>query len=854
MYVGLSDNAGGAGVSQSGFEMRFINAPQAGSAYVNFGANQISSARPDSLGGSGANMTYNTSTDYYVELQKNGTSLIATIRTGSHSGTQVATQTITTTITPSLKYLHFWNSMSSNTGAWTGTFEDIKFWNNATSTSGTPTYDYNLANASVWSQDPSDSQFTVSYSESNTDVNDIAHFENGTSANGVIGEKITSGNRFIGRTVNSISFWLYKLNSGSSGSETFTFGIWNSSGVLQKEFGSVTRGELPQGSSYTDAQKFTKTDSTGHVLQQNDIVGIRTNSAPSGWTVEVQQRDSDVYSYGQRAIFVQGSTPTTSSKDIGFEISSSDARINFLENASSGGDRTWLDLGTGVSETQWILRFKLRFTTIANQSDYPEIDLGISDNHANSDTNQDFIGCRILPMAANNLFRPRKCIAEKPRRGASASHNPSPAFTTGKDYYIEFKRTSATNWSASLSDTDAYDGDIYSGSFTNASTSLNGLRYFTVMDGTTATSGNMEGYIDVFEFYNDTTTAIKTAIGDEKPTNVELASRFEETDTQKIYYRMDGDYESTKWYELGTVPYGGGRGVFGGGLNTGSSADGTIDYVTIATLGNASDFGNLSQARYGLGSMANKTRTLFAGGSTGGGGNQTTIDFITPATLGNATDFGNISNDTSKTYGVMCLSSETRGIIAGGESSYSNRIDYVTIDTEGNSTTFGATLTVAGKQGATTSDGTRGVFIGGEGRTPTMDYITIGTTGTCTDFADLRVTLYGGSHGLATDGTIGVFTTGDSYSSNIEKITIAGTPSNSTNFGDMSTGRSNLGLASDKTRAIFAGGKTANGNNYTNTIEYSAIPTPSGNAADFGDLQVARQVLAGASDTGADRS
>ena len=103
MYVGLSDNAGGAGVSQSGFEMRFINAPQAGSAYVNFGANQISSARPDSLGGSGANMTYNTSTDYYVELQKNGTSLIATIRTGSHSGTQVATQTITTTITPSLK-------------------------------------------------------------------------------------------------------------------------------------------------------------------------------------------------------------------------------------------------------------------------------------------------------------------------------------------------------------------------------------------------------------------------------------------------------------------------------------------------------------------------------------------------------------------------------------------------------------------------------------------------------------------------------------------------------------------------------------------------------------------------------
>ena len=189
-----------------------------------------------------------------------------------------------------------------------------------------------------------------------------------------------------------------------------------------------------------------------------------------------------------------------------FEVSG--GKLNFLENANAGGDRTWIDLGTNVSETEWVLRVRLRFTTIATQSAYPEIDFGISDNHENSDTDQDFIGCRILPMSANNLFRPRKCIAEKPRRGSSANHNPSPAFTTGKDYYFEFKRTSATNWSASMSNTNAYDGDIYSGSFTNASTSLNGLRYFTVMDSTTATSGNMEGYIDVFEFYNGVTSAV----------------------------------------------------------------------------------------------------------------------------------------------------------------------------------------------------------------------------------------------------------------------------------------------------------------------------------------------------------
>ena len=212
-----------------------------------------------------------------------------------------------------------------------------------------------------------------------------------------------------------------------------------------------------------------------------------------------------------------------------FEVSG--GKLNFLENANAGGDRTWIDLGTNVSETEWVLRVRLRFTTIATQSAYPEIDFGISDNHANSDTDQDFIGCRILPMAANNLFRPRKCIAEKPRRGSAANPNPSPAFTTGKDYYFEFKRTSATNWSASMSNTNAYDGDIYSGSFATASTSLNGLRYFTVMDSTTATSGDMEGYIDVFEFYNGITT-----LPPYPPTNVQVGSRFEETDTRKMYH------------------------------------------------------------------------------------------------------------------------------------------------------------------------------------------------------------------------------------------------------------------------------------------------------------------------------
>ena len=80
------------------------------------------------------------------------------------------------------------------------------------------------------------------------------------------------------------------------------------------------------------------------------------------------------------------------------------------------------------------------------------------------------------------------------------------------------------------------------------------------------------------------------------------------------------------------------RALFGGGYASPSNQD-VIDYITIDTLGNAQDFGNLSVARYAGSMAADRTRGLW------GGGNPTrdTIDFVTIASTGNATDFGNLT-------------------------------------------------------------------------------------------------------------------------------------------------------------------------------------------------------------------
>jgi hypothetical protein len=86
------------------------------------------------------------------------------------------------------------------------------------------------------------------------------------------------------------------------------------------------------------------------------------------------------------------------------------------------------------------------------------------------------------------------------------------------------------------------------------------------------------------------------------------------------------------------------RGVFGGGYIT-PAAQNTIDLIIISTTGNATDFGDLTEIRFSPGSCSSSTRGVFSGG---GGSAPTytatnTIDYITILTIGNATDFGDLT-------------------------------------------------------------------------------------------------------------------------------------------------------------------------------------------------------------------
>ena len=64
-----------------------------------------------------------------------------------------------------------------------------------------------------------------------------------------------------------------------------------------------------------------------------------------------------------------------------------------------------------------------------------------------------------------------------------------------------------------------------------------------------------------------------------------------------------------------------------------------IDYITIASTGNATDFGDLTAGRRSPGAVSSTTRGVWGGGQTSSQIDNI-IDYVTIASTGNATDFG----------------------------------------------------------------------------------------------------------------------------------------------------------------------------------------------------------------------
>ena len=300
------------------------------------------------------------------------------------------------------------------------------------------------------------------------------------------------------------------------------------------------------------------------------------------------------------------------------------------------------------------------------------------------------------------------------------------------------------------------------------------------------------------------------------------------------------DISGVIWDGSGTTA---GRGICVGG-NTGSYTN-VIEYITINSNSNGTDFGDLSDQLGEVRVASSRTRGVMGGGFDGST-NKNVIEYITFSSLANATDFGDLLNPQRGSSGG---SNQTRAVWAGGyiNPANVNAIQYVTIAATGNAIDFGdytnPDSSVLGGSGTACSP-TR-MVMGGNGYDG-CSYLTFSTTGN-TSFFGNETTTGGITKNISSSSTRGVFWHSDNT---ISYCTIA-TLGNFVDFGDASTIGFNSGSGcSSQTRSVAFSGwnNPGSGHENKNYIDYVNIPT-TGNATDFGDLTAAKNGTGGGSDS-----
>ena len=106
------------------------------------------------------------------------------------------------------------------------------------------------------------------------------------------------------------------------------------------------------------------------------------------------------------------------------------------------------------------------------------------------------------------------------------------------------------------------------------------------------------------------------------------------------------------------------RGIVAGGYQeSGFTSTNVIEFITIASTGDATDFGDLITAARQPGSSggSNKIRGVFVGGGVHPS-YYNTMEFVTIATTGNSSDFGDISTSGGTPYGSVAVSDSHGGL------------------------------------------------------------------------------------------------------------------------------------------------------------------------------------------------
>ena len=311
-----------------------------------------------------------------------------------------------------------------------------------------------------------------------------------------------------------------------------------------------------------------------------------------------------------------------------------------------------------------------------------------------------------------------------------------------------------------------------------------------------------------------------------------------------------------------------GRGIKAGG-DTSPTKLSSMEFIEIATTGNSTDFGDLSEAKMNLTGASSSTRGVIMGGLTGTSPNFSvkSIEYTIISSSGGSNDFGDLIGGQAKDGAGV--TSEIRGFICGATQqstygNYGNSIEFVTIASTGDSTEFGD-LAHPGKQlNAGCESSTRGIILGGyTGTTPSdntatnnIQFFNFASQGDTTRFGELTekarnvIAVSDQTRGVRMGG-LSESVSPSAFTNTIDFITMA-SEGNATDFGDTFGLDLNGAPVQNRTRGVMMGTETPSGQ--LNLIQFITIQS-AGNTTDFGDLSAARAgVPAGLCDINASNS
>jgi len=220
-------------------------------------------------------------------------------------------------------------------------------------------------------------------------------------------------------------------------------------------------------------------------------------------------------------------------------------------------------LDATASDTQWVLDFDYELETLsAGTTGGGQIAVGLSGEGTNGFTTaQDFLG--LLQEHDNGSYEWFACIdtdgTALNSTGGDTQLTNLP--TTATQYHFRVIRLTATSYKVQSFSGSARTSDLLIEEKTGTCASTIQTLTHIKCHARQYSSGNRTATVrvDNINFYNGVISAVVPA-GDEKPTNVQVGSRYEETNTRKIYYRDDLDfkeldgaeatnYRSESWYE-----------------------------------------------------------------------------------------------------------------------------------------------------------------------------------------------------------------------------------------------------------------------------------------------------------------